>query len=158
VIFVAISSRSDTALIQPIMSKIFIDSSVLFAAGYSYSGHAYDLVKRGLQKQLTLVISEDVRLEVQRNFTNKYPDRLPRIQYFFDNLAFEEAPALTKEDVLAAAAYTVIKDAPIVAAALKAGCRYLATYDRKHLIDPPEVSEQSGLQILTPGDLLEILD
>jgi len=158
VTFAATCFKSDTALIQPIMSKIFIDSSVLFAAGYSYSGHAYDLVKRGLQKQLTLVISEDVRLEVERNFTNKYPDRLPHIQYFFENLAFEQAPSPTREDVLAAAAYTAIKDAPIVAAALKSGCTYLATYDRKHLIDPPEISEQSGLQILTPGDLLEILD
>ena len=36
-------------------------------------------------------------------------------------------------------------------------CEYLLTFDRKHLINPPEVSEMSGLKILTPGDLLQIL-
>ena len=32
-----------------------------------------------------------------------------------------------------------------------------ATFDRKHLIDPPEVSARSGLLIGTPGDILNEL-
>jgi hypothetical protein len=50
--------------------------------------------------------------------------------------------------------YVEPKDAAIIAAAIKAHPDYLATLDRKHLLDPPEVAARSGLTILTPGDVL----
>jgi len=33
---------------------------------------------------------------------------------------------------------------------------YLVTWDRRHLIDLPEVAERSSLNILTPGELMDI--
>jgi hypothetical protein len=63
----------------------------------------------------------------------------------------------TPDEVLQAARYTVAKDAPIVAAAIKGQCSHLLTFDRKDLINPPAVAQQSGLIILTPGDLLQQL-
>jgi hypothetical protein len=52
----------------------------------------------------------------------------------------------------------VAKDAIIVAAALKTRVDYLATFDRKHLIDPPEVSERSGLAIVLPAEIVQVLE
>lgn len=49
------------------------------------------------------------------------------------------------------------KDAPVVAAAVAANVDYLVTWDRKHLINPPEVAERSGLKVLTPGELMDSL-
>jgi hypothetical protein len=45
----------------------------------------------------------------------------------------------------------------VIAAAIKANTEYLATYDRKHLIDPPEISEKSGLRITTPDRILQAI-
>ncbi|MBP8973655.1 MAG: hypothetical protein KBH93_07240 [Anaerolineae bacterium] len=56
----------------------------------------------------------------------------------------------TIAQVRAAAEYTVLKDAPVVAAAIAGRCRYLVTFDRRHLIDPPAVAARSGLLIVTP--------
>jgi hypothetical protein len=45
-------------------------------------------------------------------------------------------------------------DVPILIAAMKAKVDYLATHNRKHFLDDPEVAERSGLRIGTPGDVL----
>lgn len=137
------------------MAKLFVDSSVLFAAAYSTTGAARDLVTMGIEKRVHLAVSDDVVVEVRRNFTAKYPDRLAVVAFFFDNAAFEITESPTYDEVRRAAQYTVLKDAPIVAAAIKANCTHLITYDRKHLIDPPEVRQRSGLDILTPADAID---
>jgi predicted nucleic acid-binding protein len=72
------------------------------------------------------------------------------------------APATDRSGVPAqeleqAAAYTARKDAPIVAAAVAANVDCSVTWDRKHPINPPEVAERSGLQVLTPGELMNSL-
>jgi hypothetical protein len=41
-----------------------------------------------------------------------------------------------------------------VAAAKAANVNFLATYDRRHLVDPPQVAEKSGLTIVTPDVVL----
>lgn len=42
----------------------------------------------------------------------------------------------------------------MVAAAIKANVDYPVTWDQRHLINPPEVAERSGLNIPTPGELM----
>ncbi len=60
----------------------------------------------------------------------------------------------TKDEVLQVAAYTVLKDAPIVAAAKRAEVDYLVSLDRRHLVGVEAVSEGSGLKIVLPDELL----
>lgn len=127
---------------------------MLFSAAYSANGTAHDLVRLGITKQVVLVISDDVTTEVRRNFSVDYPNRLARVGFFFEQAAFEVAADPTTEEIQAVASYTALKDAPIVAAAIKAKCTHLVTYDRKHLIDPPEVARNSGLKITIPAELL----
>ncbi|MCB9457325.1 MAG: PIN domain-containing protein [Anaerolineaceae bacterium] len=139
------------------MTRVFVDASVLFAATYSAKGTARDLITLGLERKVTLVISAHVTTEVGRNLLNKYPERLFTFEQLIQITGFEEVDKPTREEVLRAAAYTALKDAPIVAAAIKAHCTYLTTYDHKHLIDPPEVAQKSGLKIVTPSQVIEEL-
>lgn len=78
---------------------------------------------------------------------------MQRFEIFRDHVPFEMVAAST-EEVLEAARYTELKDAPIVAAAKKAEVDYLITLDRRHLLQPPDVALKSGLNITLPVELL----
>ena len=130
-------------------STVFVDSSVLFAAISSSTGYARDLVRLALRGHVVLYANHYVLREVTANLAEK----APATAIFFEQVLREIAWQMVEpsaEEVLAAAVYTVLKDAPVVAAAKKAGCDYLVTYDRKHLLNPPEVAQRSGLTIVTP--------
>jgi len=130
-------------------SAVFVDSSVLFAAMLSSTGHARDLISLALRGDVVLYTSTYVLREVADNLAKKAPPAVVIFEQVLREIEWQMVEP-SSEEVLAAAAYTVLKDAPVVAAAKQAGCDYLVTYDRKHLLEPPEVSERSGLTIVTP--------
>jgi predicted nucleic acid-binding protein len=138
------------------MLKIFIDANILFAAGYSLTGSARDLLL-SFDEKVELVVSSLVLEEAQRNIAKKAPHKLDAYTVLLQNIKFTLAEELSKEEILAVAQYTELKDAPVVAAALKAGAEYLVTYDRKHLIEPTQVAEKSGLKIVTPDVVVALL-
>ena len=139
------------------MNSIFFDTSALFSAVLSSNGAARELMRLAVRGQLTLFISDDVITEAKRNIENKASLYLPVLIMLLDLGVFKATPELTVADVQACAIYTEAKDAMIVAAAIKAKVDFLATFDRKHLIDPPEVRLHSGLNIATPGTILSTL-
>lgn len=138
------------------MNRVFVDASVLFAAAYSKQGAARELLRRHLNEEIELLISDSVVDEARRNLTKKAPPTLPIFDALLTALELERVEP-TREEILAAADYTVSKDAAVVAAALNGNARYLVTFDRRHLINPEQVAERSGLIILTPGELLSLL-
>ncbi|MAS35630.1 MAG: PIN domain nuclease [Anaerolineaceae bacterium] len=131
-------------------SRVFFDASVLFAASYSASGHARDLVLMAIQGRIQAMVSQDVLDEVQRNMIRKAPERVEAYIELLELMNLEIVADPSAEEVWAVEAYVVQKDAPIVAAAINAQPDYLVTFDRKHLIDPPEVAEKSDLMIVVP--------
>ena len=139
------------------MMKVFLDASVLFAGAYSSQGHARDLLILAVQNRVQAVVSNDVLIEVERNIIRKAPDKLENYRLILSLIDVQVVAAPSIEAVRAAEMYVAGKDAPIVAAAQQAEVDYLVTYDRRHLIDPPEVAEKSGLRIVTPAELLEAL-
>jgi predicted nucleic acid-binding protein len=136
------------------MTRAFIDASVLIAACYSSTGASREIILQSIRGNVSLVISELVIQEVERNLTNKAPEALPAFHRFLDAVTFEFVRP-TKHQVLQAAAYTALKDAPIVAAAIKAQVDYLVSLDRRHLVEVPEVAQQSGLKLVLPKELLQ---
>ena len=68
-------------------------------------------------------------------------------QLFLDTVPFETVRP-SKRQVLQAAQYSALKDAPIVAAAKRAQVDYLVSLDRRHLVGVPEVAQRSGLKIV----------
>jgi predicted nucleic acid-binding protein len=100
-----------------------------------------------------LVISDYVLVETGRSLARKSPQDLQDFEIFHDNISFEIVNA-SKEEVLDAARYTTLKDAPIVAAAKKAGVDYLVSLDRRHLVNQAEVARASGLKIVLPEEIV----
>lgn len=137
------------------MIRLFLDASVLFAAAYSSTGASRELMRLALRGDVILSASRFVLEETVRNLSAKaLPEISATFQQLIATLDLEVIPDPAKEDVLAAAAYTALKDAPVVAAAINAQADYLVTLDRKHLIEPVEVAAGSGLSIVLPADAL----
>lgn len=138
------------------MIRAFVDASVLFAATYSDTGASREILRCAIRDEISLVISQLVLDEVERNLQNKAPGLLVGFLYLRDAVAFELVYP-TKLEVEAAMQYCAVKDAPIVAAAKAAGVAYLVSLDRRHLVDPPEVATGSGVSIVLPGELLQVI-
>lgn len=138
-------------------STVFVDSSVLFSAMISATGYARDLIRLAIRGDVILCVSTYVLKEVADNLAKKSPAAATRFELVLQEIEWQMAEP-SREEVLAAASYTVLKDAPVVAAAQKANCDYLVTYDRKHLLEPPEVAEHSGLTIVTPDVVVLSVD
>lgn len=138
------------------MIRAFIDSSVLIAASYSPTGASREIIRQAIRGTISLVVSNLVLEETERNLAIKAPEALPAFQQFLDAIPFETVRP-TKGQVLESARYTAPKDAAIVAAARSAQVDYLISLDRRHLVGVPEVAQRSGLKIMLPQELLEEL-
>jgi len=138
------------------MIRVFIDSSVLIAASYSPTGASHEIIRQAIRGIISLVVSKLVLEETRRNLAIKAPETLPAFQQFLDIVSFEIVRP-TMRQVLQAAQYTALKDAPIVAAAKRARVDYLISLDRRHLVGVPEIAQRSGLKIMLPQQLLEEL-
>jgi len=136
------------------MIRAFIDASVLFAASLSPTGASREIIRQAVRGQITLVASKLVYGEVEKNLADKAPEALPAFHQFLDTVPFEIVRP-SKRQVLQAAQYSALKDAPIVAAAKRARVDYLVSLDRRHLVGMPEVAQRSGLKIVLPSELLE---
>ncbi len=139
------------------MIRVFVDTSVLFAAAYSSTSYARDLIRHALRAELHIIVTEFILEEAHRNLQKKAPAAIPYFELFIKHLSPEIIDSPSQAELQAVMVYVIEKDAPVIAAAIKSQPDYLATYDRKHLIDPPEVSAQSGLQIVTPDVVVQIL-
>jgi predicted nucleic acid-binding protein len=137
--------------------RIFLDSSVLYAAAFSPTGPARQLILKGLAGSVHLAISNLVLEETKRNLTKNAPVALPA----FTRLADLFSPGITnptKAEVLKAAQVVHLKDAPIVAAAAKGKAQYLVTHDVKHLLNHAQAIEAAyGITVIAPAELLRIL-
>ena len=137
--------------------RVFLDSSVLYAAAFSPTGPSRRLILKGLEGGVALAISDLVLEETKRNLTKNAPLALP----YFTILADLFSPFITsptKAEVLKAAQIVHLKDAPIVAAAAKAKADDLATHDVKHLLNHAQAIEAAyGITVLAPAELVSIL-
>lgn len=137
--------------------KIFLDASVLISASISATGASRELFNLANNNLIELTTNEDAAIEARRNLANKVPEGVVVLQLLLSTPIISVADSPTLENLGNALAYTVRKDAPIVAGAIETESTYLATFDRKHLINPPEVSQNSGLIIATSGDILKAI-
>jgi len=91
------------------MSRIFIDSSVLFSAAYSARGHSRDLLRMALRGRVALVVSDLVLEETKRNLAQTSPENVPLLELVLARLPLEIVHP-RKLDVLAATKVTASKD------------------------------------------------
>ncbi len=137
------------------MIRIFLDATVLFSAAFSASGASRELLRLAQQGKVELVTNQIAITETERNLATKSEEGLLIFQVLMERLPITILENPSRATVEWAAEYTALKDAPIVAGAVDAEADYLATFDRKHLINPPEVAENAKLTIATSGTILE---
>ena len=95
-------------------------------------------------------------LEFKRNLQDKVPGAIADFDLFLDAVEFVLVQS-PKSEIEAAMEYRAVKDAPIVAAAKTSAVAYLVCLDRRHIVGISEVSTGSGLKIVLPSDLLEVM-
>lgn len=136
-------------------SRVFVDTSVLYAAVSSPRGYARDLLVAGIGGQCRIFLSNYVIEEARRNFTLKRPALIPFFESFYPLFAHFADP--DPEHLHLVASFSALKDSndiPIIAGALQAHAEYLATYDKRHLLSiKDEIHTTYGLAVVTPQEL-----
>ncbi|MFC1878928.1 putative toxin-antitoxin system toxin component, PIN family [Chloroflexota bacterium] len=135
------------------MKRIFLDSSVLFSGAYSPRGHSRDLLMMAIRGEINLVISDLVIEETRRNLAEHAPQAKDFLDLVLDLIPFE-AVNPTRQEIVAAMEFVVLKDAAIIAAARKAGVDLLVSMDQKHILDKPELADYAGMPIVTPQEAM----
>ena len=134
--------------------RVFLDTSALIAGLASPTGASNVILSLAEAQLVTLVVSEEVLVEAERNLQEKLPRAIPEYRRFLAACPLEKATAPPVAEVTATAQIIHPKDAPILAAAMSLGADYLVTLNRKHFLDDPDVASRAGLHIGTPGDFL----
>ena len=137
--------------------KVFIDTNVLIAGSVSVTGASAAVLDLCEAESIQMVISRQVLVEADRNFSTKLPGLVTQFRQFIQNLApmmVEDPPAMAVERTA-----TLIdrKDAIILAAAIEAKVDYLITLDKKHFIKE-RVRRNIPIEICTPADFLRIFE
>lgn len=134
--------------------RVFIDTSALIAGLASPTGASSVILSLAEAQLVTLVVSEEVLVEAERNIQEKLPRAILEYRRFLTACPLEHAVAPSLAEVTTASAIIHPQDAPILAAAMSLGVDYLVTLNRKHFLDDPNVAIKSGLRIGTSGDFL----
>jgi len=137
--------------------KLFIDTNVLIAGIASVTGASATVLDLCEAESIQMVISQQVLVEADRNFSSKLPGFVTQFRQFIRNLAplmVEDPPATAVER---AATLIAQKDASILAAALGAKVAYLITLDKKHFLNP-KVKKNIPIEIRSPADFLRIFE
>ena len=137
--------------------KVFIDTNVLIAGVASVTGASAAVLDLCEAEILQMVVSRQVLVEADRNFSAKLPGLVGQFRRFIQNLAplmVEDPPANAVEK---AASLVDRKDAVILAAALEAKVDYLITLDKKHFLKH-KVQRDIPIEVCTPADFLRIFE
>ncbi len=137
--------------------KVFIDTSVLIAGVASLTGASAAVLDLCEAESIQMVISRQVLVEADRNFSAKLPGLVNEFRQFIRNLVplmVEDPPAAAVER---AAGLIDRKDAAILAAAIESKVDFLITLDKKHFLKQ-KVQRNIPIEICTPSDFLRIFE
>lgn len=137
--------------------KVFLDTSVIFAAVLSETGGARQVFRLGEAGVLQLLVGPNVLMECEGVVRRKAPETLPLLAVLLERGKIETIPTYTKENL--ATARTVIAyepDAYVLAEAIAAGPDWFITHDKAHFLENKSTADLK-FRIGTPGDLLQSL-
>jgi len=130
---------------------ICLDADALFAGAASVTGASHVVLQLGELGIVEVGLPEQARVEAERNLAAKLPAALPAFRTLADACcqALPMAPA-EESDTLAEVGEADPKEAPILAAALAAGCRWLVTFNVRDY-------RTARIRISEPGPFVEAL-
>jgi putative PIN family toxin of toxin-antitoxin system len=137
--------------------KVFIDTNVLIAGVGSVTGASATVLDLCEAESIQMVISRQVLVEADRNFSAKLSGLVAQFRQFIQNLApvMVEDPPIKAVDK--AAALVARKDAAILAAAIEAKVDYLITLDKKHFLKK-KFQPNFPIEVCSPADFLKIFE
>jgi predicted nucleic acid-binding protein len=135
--------------------KIFLDTSVLFAAVLSPTGGSRKLFLLGEAGVIILIVGPTVLRECEEVIQRKVPASLPTMAFLLEvgkvdisnkssEFHFEDANAVVSHK----------PDAYILAEAMSADPDWFVTHDKAHFIKP-KIDFNLTFRIGTPGDFLQ---
>lgn len=135
--------------------RLYLDTSVLFAAVWSESGGSRLILKLGEAGAVSLWVGPTVLQEAEAVLERKSPESRPHMALLLDRAQVQVGPeAEDQAMVLARSAVDYVPDAQVLAEALEIGVKYFVSLDRKHLVDNPRM-ESLPVTVGTPGDFLD---
>ncbi len=137
--------------------KVFIDTSVLIAGVASVAGASAAVLDLCESETVQMVVSRQVLVEADRNFSAKLPNLVSPYRQFIRVLAPLMVDDPPPTAVKKASALVGPKDAAILAAAIEEKVDYLITLDKKHFLKE-KTSPDLPLEICTPADFLKIFE
>jgi uncharacterized protein len=136
--------------------RIFVDSNVLISGIYSPKGAPARILYLHASGRLMIVISQLVLKETVFTLREKKPDSLSALNAFLTNSPPEIVINPSIDHVNKWTEYLHFEDAAIFAAAISAEPDYFVTGD-KHFHTPKLLGGKSGLRLVTPTQLVELL-
>jgi predicted nucleic acid-binding protein len=138
-----------------IETRVFLDTSVLFAAVWSESGGSRLILKLGEAGALSLWVGPSVLREAEAVLGRKSPESRPHMALLLDRAQVQvgpEAGAAALAEARSAVDYA--PDAHVLAEALERKVDHFVSLDREHLVGNPR-TEALPFAVRTPGDFLE---
>jgi putative PIN family toxin of toxin-antitoxin system len=137
--------------------RVFFDTNVIFSGMYAQSGPPARLLHAYAEGRLIMVLSSQVLEELVRTIRIKLPHALPGLYLLLASNPPEIFADPDEDDVARWTQVIHPADAPILAAAAAARVDYLVTGNTTHFVDNRAVAGQSGLRIVTPAQLVNLL-
>jgi len=137
--------------------RVFLDTSVVFAAVLSPSGGSRKLFRLAEIGILRLVVGAIVLRECDEVVRLKKPSSAPQLAQLLAASRTETSPAPSTRQIRTAKSYVHYSpDAYVLAEAIQAGPDWFVTHDKEHFL------KQRGkitlpFEIGTPGDLIQSL-
>ena len=135
--------------------RVFLDTSVLFAAVWPAEGGARLILKLGEAGAISLWVGPWVLREADAVLRHKSEGSRPHLVLLLDRARVQVGPEAGTEAVAhALAVVDYMPDAQVVAEALELGVDFLVSLDRKHLLGNPRAADLP-FAVGAPGEFLE---
>lgn len=135
--------------------RVFVDTSVFFAALWSESSGFRLILKLGESGLIRILVSRRVLDEAEGVLKRKAQDLLPAFALFLERCVPEISPTASSKDVLRLEKVVGHPgDAQIAADAERATPMCLVTLDKAHLLGNRKLAAEVGYKVLSPGDFL----
>jgi predicted nucleic acid-binding protein len=135
--------------------KVFLDTSVVFAAVLSSIGGARKLFLLGEAELLELMVGPNVLREADEVVRRKAPGSLPLLAQLLEIGKVQTVPAPTPKQVESARRMVdYAPDARVLAEAIRAKADWFVTHDKEHFLKA-KIVIQPPFEIGSPGDLLQ---
>ena len=135
--------------------RLFLDTSVIFAAVLSPTGGARKLFLQGEAGLMQLVVGPTVLRECQEVIQRKSPASLPTLAQLLASASLETSEAPKQKQIDVAKVYVqYAPDARVLAEAMLAKPDWFVTHDKEHFLHHRS-KINLPFEIGTPGDVLQ---